>query len=243
MWEGQVSDLSAKFNYLFQNVGIFLLLWPCLFVCAHFKCFSLQPHEVTAYEKPRMWMVIQSLNQSQKGWFVWPFFHMVSKKFKEEAALGKNIPKKTSVRFFFFFFFAQSGAFQVHGMCTLGWSRPRSQTSESLWWHVLYLRVWPQASLTPFSLSPSPAPRPPTPAPFFFISPSCCSLASIPSSLSDLPSHHADSHWPDAAPATPGHPAAAAERRWGWENITTLYTSRISPCVIDTQRKSGRGSC
>lgn len=30
---------------------------------------------------------------------------------------------------------------------------PRSRTSESLWWRVLYLRVWPQASLTPFSLS------------------------------------------------------------------------------------------
>lgn len=46
------------------------------------------------------------------------FSHAFSK-FKEEAGLGKNIPPKILVNIFFPFFFAQSGAFRVHGTCTL----------------------------------------------------------------------------------------------------------------------------
>lgn len=54
---------------------------------------------------------------------------------------------------------------------------------------------------------------------------------------SNLPSHHTDSHRPNTAPAPPGHPAAAAKRRWGWENIITFTLHPSHPPVMDIKSR------
>lgn len=161
--------------------------------------------------------------------------------FFRRSRLEKHNSWKILVDRFFFFFFAKSGAFKVHGMCTFGWSWVLRLAAE-------HQRAFDDMCCTcvfdlrhPWHRSLSLSAR--FPRSVLFLPPAVPRFPPSPSApppiLSDLPSHHADSHWPDAAPATPGHPAAAAERRWGWENIITLYTSRTSPCVIDTQRRWG----
>lgn len=70
-------------------------------------------------------------------------------------------------------------------------------------WTVTPARGWRRSSLQGFCLFSTP---------------------SLHSVCSNLPGNHADPHQPNAAPSPPGHPAAAAAaaRRWGWENIIYL---------------------